>query len=247
MTDSQHSYHVAIELNNCGVLMMQLDCIEDAAKVFSQAIEAMMEAINLSQSHGIYPRIVELGPLTRDKRIAEAIMKLDECYSAKVASSGSSSQFQASPRPSDTTFMYRSPVRLAPPKVLENPAESTDKSFIILYNLAIAHHLIGLKKSSTNTLEKALNLYGMAQDLLISGQGSFPAASPLIARVVMAILNNMGHIHYELGRYEEATTFVNELSRTMFSLGADYMEEGELDDFLLTVMFMSEPPVAAAA
>lgn len=95
---------------------------------------------------------------------------------------------------------------------------------IILYNLALIHHNIGLHLGMSPALWQALRLYERALETLDSG-ASFNDA----AKLLLAILNNMGNIHAHLFNYESTWACMNKLrlalaaSNSALALDEDYL------------------------
>jgi tetratricopeptide (TPR) repeat protein len=104
-------------------------------------------------------------------------------------------------------------------------------SFILLYNLALAYHLSAIDgQLCLKKLEKALSLYDLAYAI---------QKTELSILQIMAIVNNLGHIHTALGNQEQSQLCFKHLLSTVMLL-KDYGEEGEsvdsLDGFILNCL-----------
>lgn len=91
---------------------------------------------------------------------------------------------------------------------------------IILYNLALVHHTIGVQLGVSAALPHATRLYEMAlQSIIIGCSSDSPAATPLsdsslsymqnlvsmdVEKLFMALLNNLGNIYTHLYDYQNA-------------------------------------------
>jgi tetratricopeptide (TPR) repeat protein len=120
-------------------------------------------------------------------------------------------------------------------------------SFMLLYNLALTHHLSALSGDNTQKrLQKALKLYELAYTIQLTED------IQLSILQTMAIVNNLGQIHTALQDEEKARMcFKHLLSSIMFV--HDYGDRGSLeqmDGFIANVMPLillgSSSPAAAA-
>lgn len=102
-------------------------------------------------------------------------------------------------------FAFQCPLLVqAPPPT----STSTDRphtyhvklSFVLLYNLALAHHLSALESDvpSNKKLRKALSLYELAYTVQVTED------MPLTIVQTMAIVNNLGHVHALLGSIDQS-------------------------------------------
>lgn len=86
-------------------------------------------------------------------------------------------------------------------------------SYVVIYNLALAWHLWGHKTPQTNErhmfLEKALNLYRLADGIMRNGRMK---AGPSL---YMALVNNMGNVYFCLGNTERANACFQLVLETM--------------------------------
>lgn len=133
----------------------------------------------------------------------------------------------------DELFVFKRamviPLKAAPPECYDY---YVSLSFIILFNLALAYHLRGLATECQRTLRKALRLYEMAYTVHIKEDLT------LTALQAMAIVNNMGQIHAELGSSENSQEcFQSLLSTFMYVQGAAHEEaRNHMDGFVTNVL-----------
>ena len=140
------------------------------------------------------------------------------------------------PRPGKTRFSHQHCPRL---------------SFVILYNLALAHHLKAQSLHSTPGLARALDLYVLAAKIQQSDGFRFSDLE------TMAMLNNMGHIHKCLHHEASSRQCMERLFIMILHVQQERQQEGDsiapIDDcFVLSVLPMifsnkSLPDVSAAA
>jgi len=118
------------------------------------------------------------------------------------------------------------------------------ESAILLYNLALAQHMLIFGSSSSpmnlqqKTLEKTLQLYRMAWDLVEQGltaglfsvfnvrnrisHGQQDARAMVDYRLLIGIHNNSGHLCYELGKFHDARVFFQQTQGWMSFLIEQY-------------------------
>jgi tetratricopeptide (TPR) repeat protein len=122
-----------------------------------------------------------------------------------------------------------------------------ESSFMLLYNLALTHHLSALSgNNSQKRLRKALSLYELAYTIQMTED------IQLTVLQTMAIINNLGQIHTALGDEEKSRQcFQHLLSSIMFLNDCGDRDSVEqMDGFIASVMPLilmgSSAPAAAA-
>jgi tetratricopeptide (TPR) repeat protein len=148
----------------------------------------------------------------------------------------------------DRHFMYRQAIHIVPHQNIEsNYQASAMVSSMIIFNVALAHHLSALasKKHQSTKFHKAATLYQLAVNLQHAAQ----LENNLI--FTMAAVNNLGVIYHQLEDKETATKCFQHLLSTVMLLvdcGKTELCCGELDGFLRNVTNLdSESSCAAAA
>lgn len=119
-------------------------------------------------------------------------------------------------------------------------------SFVILYNIALAHHLIAIQDvNCTRKFLKAKALYELVYSIQINEELEI---SPLQS---MAISNNLGQIHLSLGDEERSRSCFEHLLSDIVSLNACEESDsvGNLDGFIgnVLLLFLKSAPTAPAA
>jgi tetratricopeptide (TPR) repeat protein len=121
----------------------------------------------------------------------------------------------------------------------------TQASVAVLYNLAFMHHWRAIHLGISSGLPKALQLYSMALRI-IPPKGNLPD----IENLVLAIWNNMGHIHSQQFQIDEARACFDRL-RFLLSHRAHllyWLPKRDYEIFLLSAMFQgSDLHLAPAA
>lgn len=121
----------------------------------------------------------------------------------------------------------------------------TQASVAVLYNLAFMHHWRAIHLGISSGMPKALQLYSMALKI-IPAKGNLPD----IENLVLAIWNNMGHIHSQQFQLDEARTCFDRL-RYLLAHRAHllyWLPKRDYEIFLLSAMFQgSDLHLAPAA
>jgi tetratricopeptide (TPR) repeat protein len=94
---------------------------------------------------------------------------------------------------------------------------------IILYNLALVHHNIGIHLGASTALPHALRLYEMAFEA-IDQQG---ASLVDVQILLLALLNNMGNIHTHLFHFENAQRCLENLRMVVLAASSSTMAMDE--------------------
>eukprot|EP00540_Astrosyne_radiata_P008518 CAMPEP_0116832436 /NCGR_PEP_ID=MMETSP0418-20121206/5891_1 /TAXON_ID=1158023 /ORGANISM="Astrosyne radiata, Strain 13vi08-1A" /LENGTH=240 /DNA_ID=CAMNT_0004461797 /DNA_START=72 /DNA_END=794 /DNA_ORIENTATION=+ len=130
------------------------------------------------------------------------------------------------------------------------------RSSILLHNLALAMHLIGIETGHHPSLRKALKLYRFSKKLIVAyleadDRKESDEVGTTNTRVVMSILNNMGQIHHELQHYDTARDYFDCLTQMLAAHDSTDMKAKERCNhvglLLNALLLRQEPSVAAAA
>jgi tetratricopeptide (TPR) repeat protein len=145
-------------------------------------------------------------------------------------------------------FIFRAPIYI-PSHATDHMSFTyyVDSSFMLLYNLALTHHLSALSGNNTQKrLRKALSLYELAYTIQMTED------IQLTVQQSMAIANNLGQIHTALGDEEKSRQcFQHLLSSIMFlNQSGDRDSVEQMDGFIANIMPLilmgSSAPAAAA-
>jgi tetratricopeptide (TPR) repeat protein len=150
---------------------------------------------------------------------------------------------------SDETFIFRAPLYIQS-RVTDHTSSFTyyvESSFMLLYNLALTHHLSSLSGNHIQkSLQKALMLYELAYNIQMTED------IQLTVLQTMAIANNLGQIHAALGDAEKSRQCFQHLLSSIMFLN-DCGERGsieQIDGFIANVMPLilvgASAPAAAA-
>jgi hypothetical protein len=149
----------------------------------------------------------------------------------------------------DEPFIFRSPIYIPSHAGTDHTSSMyyEKSSFMLLYNLALTHHLSALDGNNTQKrLQKALKLYELAYSIQMTED------IQLTVLHTMAIVNNLGMAHAALDDKEKSQQCLQHLlSSVMFLHDCNDQDSIEqMDGFIANVMSLilmpSSAPAAAA-
>jgi tetratricopeptide (TPR) repeat protein len=144
----------------------------------------------------------------------------------------------------DQPYVYLHPLTI-PASVSKVPSEAI--SAIFIFNLALAHHQYGAKKSK-KALLKALKLYECALAYAVA-EDSYWAPQ---AYFILTCINNLALVHRSLGELQTSDCcFQRVLSMLMFLVVTTYDCDFNMDGFFRNVTYLifsngPSPPAATA-
>lgn len=119
----------------------------------------------------------------------------------------------------------------------------------ILLNLALAHHRLGVNGDHAS-FSKAENLYSMGLQLI----GVAPPDTPrtTVYSVMIIAVNNLAHVHYALGHYQNARALISQLSSLLHVVQtahspSSFFSQRDLHRFTMNAMLWCTPKTAGAA
>lgn len=205
------SYVLAVELNDAGADMIDAGDFDLAVRMLRDTLEVLSRPPEPSK---------DASSCSTDQ-IAGAI----EVYRRKGASRAATRL--PSVRAVDPQI-YERPLKLGPidNEVLQNCPDSCfsleEISSVVLYNLALAHHLPGDITDSRGHVERAVRFYGMAETMLLKAfdaranppESEFPARWRFFEWdvLVKATLNNAGQIGLAWGYPSLARAYFDKLN-----------------------------------
>lgn len=108
-------------------------------------------------------------------------------------------------------------------------------SAIILYNLALVHHNIGVHLGVSAALPHALKLYEMAMETVDRG-----ASFVDVQKLLLALLNNMGNIHTHLFHFEHTERCLNSLRVVLAASAQTSTMDDDYVFFFLNALFQGK-------
>jgi len=82
---------------------------------------------------------------------------------------------------------------------------------VIMFNMGLAMHLEGLKHEDGQRLLEAMHVYFMAYSSLQEFQRLLPDEDNAFGLTLLALINNMAHIHAHFRRLTEACQWIDEM------------------------------------
>jgi tetratricopeptide (TPR) repeat protein len=169
---------------------------------FERAIASLIKAFQLWEQ------------VATDEEDAYTSCSLDECILQVRQDSPLKSSTSIDFEVAEDRFIYRRPIYSLPKSIVAGHAARPGAilSFIITFNLAIAHHLSAIQnKACRRRLDKALQLYEIAYQFQSKKNSNSP-------RATMIITNNVGEIHRIVeNHYKHAICMQHLLSTIMTS------------------------------
>lgn len=212
--------NTAVDFNNKGVTFLENDSLRDAMQMFQAALTVVFQ-------------LESTGELSSDSSIEHASTKLHERPKRSLPNLR---------KGEPDTFLYKKGVQAVPGK------PKSTLSCIIMFNLALVHHLRSFEDPSSRTisLRKAMKLYLSAYEM---GQSSDEEVSSIFFHVAMAVLNNAGQIQHEVGNFNKSRRYLDELQRLASSLpdSTYHQFNKERSDFILNASLLRPPSRAGAA
>ena len=206
-----------VELNNYGAGCLENERFSEAIRAFSEALRLARDEMVREQaiSHLQVPAVSDGSQRTESARLS--VLK-ESIPQVAVSGDRSMTWMYATtiPRRSGCTFfVYQAPIRV------EEYGSSVGPSSlcaIFLFNLALACHLDAVKqRKSKPFFDKAIQLYQNAYNLQIQEQRnpSIIYSHENVLLRVMAILNNLAHIHFILGNDRRGQECCEHLYKTV--------------------------------
>jgi tetratricopeptide (TPR) repeat protein len=225
---------IASRLNNEGVGLIENGLYHEAISTFSQGLTLVKQVLALQGDEDERPDEESGSDCMGNPK--EAIPQTPSCHFRKMQEIELTGVCVAQEDIScgAPLFIFKSPIFI--------PAHATDlasfnyyvkSSFILLYNLALSHHLSALESNnSRKRLRKALSLYELAYTLQMTENVQ------LTVLQTMAIVNNLGQIHTALeNEAKSKQCFQHLLSTIVFLNDCGERESVEqMDGFVSNVM-----------
>ena len=227
----------AIKYNNQGVYFLKCGLYDEAVSAFT---ESLFMAKRLM---AMYQECYDAAGHTQTRKCDESYCLRPYCDFVQLKSSP---YMESNSR---RGFIFSSPIEVHDDLEGAPMHCYLRMSFIVMFNLAISHHLLAMSNQDRMTqidnLEKATRLYQLAygihmqEDVNISVYQTIP------------IVNNLSQVHYSLGNFRDANVCCKNLLTTLVFLrecGEDKTVDN-LDGFYSNVMHLvlQDRQVATAA
>lgn len=244
------------QLNNLGVTALEQNRYEVATRYLKEALDVKVSNIDesiLTQNGDSQPT----EPAARHN-----VHAIPQCEERDDNFQWGACSNSTLPSCSPRAFIYRKGFRIYPcskngdskfvsvDTSLASPRHAIDSAFL-LFNMGLASHLQSEQSGfSTHQMKKGTSLYKMALGLVKDVLDS--SGSHLVDyRLVIAILNNLGEIHYEQGHYQLSKRCFHHLSEVLISMSLSgisrNVDQNDWAGLVMNTVMLSEPKVAPAA
>ena len=240
---NMNALQVAIESNNVGVSLLEASRYEEALNVFRSAADLMYVVTQVLKTTDPVDgdRHARMSDPSTCKKVQEAQEKM-RTVSNKLLKDNP--QLAARRLETDCFLHVRAFNLWMPTEGDEVPCAL--HSATILANMALAYHLAVPQISSSNfsMFHNAMTLYDMAYSVAARVE-----CNEHSSRIIMVTLNNLGMIHHECGKYDEASCILNSLQEYIQHRikDGDDSFSAEKRAYLLNAMLVVKPRGAAAA
>jgi hypothetical protein len=219
----------ASEFNNKGVYLLENGLYSQAVVAFSQGMVLVKQVL-----------VEEEEDKSFDSSITQACSEspsLPICFFHQLQDSQTNSDCPQDVVDDDGLFLFKAPIYIHSADTNANGFASTKyyikSSFVLLYNLAPAHHMWAVNEPKPNKrLNKALQIYEIAYTMQLQDLD-------LSVLQVMAISNNLGHIHTVLRDEEKSRKCFEHLLQSILLCQYPQQEDNPavpLDGFLTNAM-----------
>jgi hypothetical protein len=259
----------AVDLNNKGVLLLDACNYGGAAVSFKKASQLMLRVVShrfpVSLSDATIVEDVPSGQsLSGDDEIVNSLKrsKQSQDYESEkeektptlspthAAASASTSRKRM--RTMSTCGISNSHVvgrplwmRKVSYEMQQNGSYAITQSAIILYNLGLTFHLNATHGANNEWMfQRALELYAMAKQLILSS----PAATAFESPVFLVALHNMMQVYHEIGNRAFADSCSGELTKVLRLLrSSNVVSEDHYEEFYLKLLSYAKASSLAPA
>jgi hypothetical protein len=223
----------ASEFNNKGVYLLENGMYSQAVVAFSQGMVLVKQVLAEEEED---EKVLVVRVASAAQACSESA-SLPECFFHQLQGTQPSSEYPQDAFSCEEPFLFKAPIYIHSTDTTATGFASTKyyikSSFILLYNLALAHHLRAVTEPKPNKrLKRAMQLYEIAYTMQLQDLD-------LSVLQVMAISNNLGHIHTILRNETKSRQCFEHLLQSIL-LCQHPQEEDELvvslDGFLTNVM-----------
>jgi len=234
MSSKSFIYYSTIKLNFDGILLMRQDKVDDALSCFRRAMRLIVKT---------------------DHNDSDYKVMLNATSSSETTTSDSKTlcTFACFDGPEfdqydDIFMLYRRALHYAPDSSMHTRTNYHILTGVLLYNMGLGYHILGLRTSISGFLSKAYELYSLAHSKLKTDvKCKKSPQSGLLSLAYLAIVNNIGHIHSYFRNMHELQICSDELTHRMNSGGSSISAcDSEHKVFFLNVCYSNESAMLAA-
>jgi hypothetical protein len=124
-------------------------------------------------------------------------------------------------------------------------------STYIIFNFALTCHVVGKHTGKESYFTRSMRLYELTLKVLDTAQAS--STSPYVHEMHSVLeclaLNNLAQMHYELCDYQSSQFYMDSMYALLMTIKRmdAYLEENELEEIMLNLVYLQSPTVAKAA
>jgi len=231
MSGESFIYCSTVKLNFEGILLMRQDKVDDALNCFRRAMRLVVKKLQNESDYEV----------THD------------ATSSPETTIGDSKTFACFDGPEldqydDIFMLYRRALHYVPDSSQHTGINYHILTGVLLYNMGLGYHILGLRTSRSGLLSKAYEFYSLAHSTLATEvQCEQSPQSCLLRLASLAIANNIGHIHSYFRNMHELQVCSDELAHQMNSGDPSISAcDDEHRVFFLNICFYNESAVLAA-
>lgn len=225
-------------LNNIGISFLNRGNLDEAFNSFSLAMDLMKQMKESKERR-----------VPRRRAVSEPIAALEK-QSMEVVTDFCNHNMGCD----SSTVCFVSKMTITLPEG-HHTANDYLESSVLLFHLALTLHMLGLRRGMEGFLQRALKLYELSKTLMTQylEDEEIPEEERMSGvgiQLVTSMLNNMGHIHYELKEYDTSRRYFDVLSTVVVQAQQNASVHETTDVFeglMLNAIVLRQPPVAATA
>jgi len=238
MTSESFIYYSTVKLNFEGILLMRQDKVDDALSCFRRAIRLVVQKVQNDSDYEVTPDAT----LSSETTISDSkTLSTFACFDGPEFD-----QYD------DIFMLYRRALHYDPDSSMHYGMNYHILTGVLLYNLGLCYHILGLRTCSSALLSKGCEFYSLAHSTLATKvECEKSPQSSLLSLAFLAIANNIGHIHSYFRNMHElqlcSDELVHQINRCLNSGDSSISAcDSEHKVFFLNICFYNEGTVLAA-
>ena len=248
------------QLNNLGAAAVEGGKYQLAFQLLKEALDAKMKNISNTLAN---PADQEVTQEQRRRRLDHANVQLNQVASSSHQSRDCDRGSKRLAPSCSGAFVYRTAffivdahqgqdIDMMPKSSRLAPPSYTIQTAILLFNFGLVYHLKRETAGSSQLshVKNAVTVYKMALGLVKDVLNSSDGCNLVDSRLVIAIINNLGEIHYEQGQYQLSKMCFGYLSAVLISMVANgtntHVDKHDWGGMIMNTM-MEDTKVAPAA
>ena len=243
----------AIHLNNAGVKSLNNGQIESAIQSFQRAVAAVKLAAGNGTTADDDRADDDISSQYRNMHdectyISNTIPSDDDHESESQCSGGILRGLQH-----DSSYLYNRPLLIPTDITIQsiehlNSVVLTSSTYII-FNFALACHFVGISFHDGSSLIRATRLYELTLTVLASAKNGTSHQHEMHSIVECLTMNNLGQMHYDQCDYHKCQSYMDAVYDIFLTVDCidSFLDEYEMNEIMLNLVYLRSPPVAKAA